>query len=148
MTKTLLKLLVIRKTFKKRKIKIASRPHVNHQKLRNSHRDGKGKAYIYYIIVYKIYLSFYHFIFKYKQFINKLLNSKYYYSEQRRDELLEKLKIPTQREKNLFIFYHLLALTRMIIKLFIKDFAQTYIQSFKNANFTLVLLNCYLNFLN
>ena len=144
-----MKLLVIRKTFKKRKIKIASHPHVNHQKLRNSHRDGKGKAYIYYIIVYKIYLSFYHFIFKYKQFINKLLDSKYYYSTERRDQFLEDVRILTQKEKNLFIFYHLLALTRMIIKLFIRDdYAQTYIQSFKNANFTLVLLNCYLNFLN
>ena len=148
MTKTLLKLLVIRKTFKMRKIKIASRPHVNHQKLRNSHRDGKRKAYIYYILVYKIYLSFYHFIFKYKQFINKLLNSKYYYSERTCDQLLETLKIPTQKEKNLFIFYHLLALTRIIIKLFIKDFAQTYIERFENENFMLVLLNCYLNFLN
>ena len=121
---------------------------MNHQKLRNSHRDGKGKAYIYYIIVYKIYLSFYHFIFKYKQFINKLLNSKYYYSTETRDQLLESLKKPTQKEKNLFIFYHLLALTRVIIKFFIKDCAQTLINGFKNAGFTLVLLNCYLNFLN
>ena len=148
MTKTLLKLLVIRKTFKKRKIKIASCPHVNHQKLRSSHRDGKGKAYIYYIIVYKIYLSFYHFIFKYKQFINKLLNSKYYYSTETRDQLLESLKKPTQKEKNLFILYHLLALTRVIIKLFIKDHAQTYVQGFEMLQSPLVLLNCYLNFLN